>query len=440
MPPKRPPPPEVLARPSAPWPKSKPPPPPSAAPSDQVRELWEELNFTSAAKLKTALKQRGIPYNAKDVDNMVKRSEARQLLPKKHPYKGKIWSTSPNDRWQADLIDYTARPSSKGDTKYTHILAVMDIFTRRLFTRPLTGTKPKEVVEAFKEIVAEHGHPRELNTDKGQEFTDATFEKYLEDNSIPHRVKDPKDLNDIATLDRAIATLRRSLFQTGTAGTWASRLERVTAGYNKTPHPATENVAPKDVEGNDDVTFRLKHKAANDLEHNQIQVDKRGKKLIVEGAFRTLDKQEKFNRTFKPQYSKELHFVDKVEGGAVTDKKGKTYPTKQTFAVPKETEPSSNTGEEDAFTRRGSAQTEDKRRRILQKFADGIKKVIREAGGEVTLTKVALNLPKLGDFKSASLEAGISQKRVTAAFLETFPQLFSVHTPAKGGSAVARLK
>ena len=80
----------------------------------------------------------------------------------------------------------------------------------------------------------------------------------------------------------------------------------------------------------------------------------------------------------------------------MTDKKGKSYPTKQTYAVPKETEPSSNTGEEDAFTRRGSAQTEDKRRRVLQKFADGIKKLIREAGGEVTLTKVALHLPKLG--------------------------------------------
>ena len=103
MPPKWPPPPEVSAGPSAPWPKSKPPPPPnvrarpagpwptapppSAAPSDPVRELWEELNFTSAAKLKTAPKQRVIPYNAKDVDNMVKRSEARQLQPKKNHIK-----------------------------------------------------------------------------------------------------------------------------------------------------------------------------------------------------------------------------------------------------------------------------------------------------------------------------------------------------------------
>ena len=51
------------------------------------------------------------------------------------------------------------------------------------------------------------------------------------------------------------------------------------AGYNKTPHPATENVAPKDMEGNDDVTFRLKAKAANDLEHNQIQMDKKGKEV-----------------------------------------------------------------------------------------------------------------------------------------------------------------
>ena len=52
-----------------------------------------------------------------------------------------------------------------------------------------------------------------------------------------------------------------------------------------------------------------------------------------------------------------------------------------------------------------------KRRRILQKFADGIKKLIREAGGEVTLTKVALHLPKLGDFLKARLWRQGSLKR-----------------------------
>lgn len=74
-----------------------------------------------------------------------------------------------------------------------------------------------------------------------------------------------------------------------------------------------------------------------------------------EGAFRTLDKQAQFNRTCK------MHLVDKVEGGLVIGTKGNTYPTKQTYAAPNGTLPSSNNGEEDAFTSEGSARTEDKR-------------------------------------------------------------------------------
>lgn len=128
---------------------------------DPVRELWAELNFTSAAKLTVALRHRGILYNANAVGVMVQRSEARHLLPNTHPDTGNIWPTGPNDRWQAGLIDYTARPSSKLVKTYTHILAVMDIFTRRLFTRPLEGTAPHAVMETFKDIVAEQGHPRE---------------------------------------------------------------------------------------------------------------------------------------------------------------------------------------------------------------------------------------------------------------------------------------
>ena len=90
MPPKRmrqktkpPPPPDVRARAFGPWPTA----PaatesrrmPGTAPSDPVRELWEDLNMPGAAKLKTALRQRGIPFKDAEVDALVKKSEARQL-------------------------------------------------------------------------------------------------------------------------------------------------------------------------------------------------------------------------------------------------------------------------------------------------------------------------------------------------------------------------
>ena len=103
---------------------------------------------------------------------------------------------------------------------------------------------------------------------------------------------------------------------------------------------------------------------------------------------------------------------------------------------PKDTE--RKQADESRFLRGGSAQTEAKRIRILQPFADVINTFLREQG-ESTLTKIALQLPKLWDFRKASLEAQRNQKRVTIHFLETFPQLFKVSTPKKGGSAVARL-
>ena len=73
-----------------------------------------------AAKLKTALRQRGIPFNNATVDAMVKKSEARQLQERpKFKYDGKIVSTDKDARWAADCINYTAQPSGN---MFKHIL------------------------------------------------------------------------------------------------------------------------------------------------------------------------------------------------------------------------------------------------------------------------------------------------------------------------------
>lgn len=45
----------------------------------------------------------------------------------------------------------------------------------------------------------------------GQAFTGTTFEKLFDDKSIPQLVEVPNDLNDLATLARAIATFALGL-------------------------------------------------------------------------------------------------------------------------------------------------------------------------------------------------------------------------------------
>ena len=218
---------------------------------------------------------------------------------------------------------------------------------------------------------------------------------------------------------------------------WADRLGKVNAGINISPHAALHDVAPMNVESKPDLVFELRREAAFGMKHNSEVIESRADALEKEGAYRTIAKQKyEKGRGFKPQFSREIHNIERVEGNRVIDDKGESIPTKRTQPTPKDTE--RKQADEARFLRGGSAQTEAKRQRILQPFADGIRTFLREQGG-ATLTKIALQLPKFGDFRKASLEAQLNQKRVTVHFLETFPHLFKVSIPKRGGSAVARL-
>ena len=64
-------------------------------------------------------------------------------------------------------------------------------------------------------------------------FTTGEFPRLLDEKGIDQRFKDPRDSNALATLDRAIQTLKVNLMKTGPADTWAERLAKVTKGQNE---------------------------------------------------------------------------------------------------------------------------------------------------------------------------------------------------------------
>ena len=101
----------------------------------------------------------------------------------------------------------------------------------------------------------------------------------LDEKGIVHQVKDPRDLNAIATLDRAIQSLKKAQMKTGTPNSWHERLTRVVAAQNSLPHDALYGAAPKDVKPSNAVLdFALTKKAALDLQHNDRVVRAREKK------------------------------------------------------------------------------------------------------------------------------------------------------------------
>ena len=84
--------------------------------SDEILEIFEELNYPSANKLRAALIKRGVKARLKDVEAFVKSQTPTQLFAKAPKYQGKIVATRPNERWVIDSIDPTAKPSQ--DFKY----------------------------------------------------------------------------------------------------------------------------------------------------------------------------------------------------------------------------------------------------------------------------------------------------------------------------------
>ena len=106
--------------------------------NDAVRDLFEELNRPSAARLKTALRARGIAYDPKVVDAVVSRSTEKQQQAPAYKYTGKIVSTDANVRWAMDTINLTSRPS-KGQR---YVVVAQDIFTRRVFAKASPSVSP----------------------------------------------------------------------------------------------------------------------------------------------------------------------------------------------------------------------------------------------------------------------------------------------------------
>ena len=107
--------------------------------AEEILELFEELNYPSASKLRAGLLKKGFKARLKDVEEFVKSQTPTQLFAKAPKYRGKIIASRPNDRWVCDFIDFTAEPS--GQFKYVFLVQ------RHLLPKTVGHCLPRQVNE-----------------------------------------------------------------------------------------------------------------------------------------------------------------------------------------------------------------------------------------------------------------------------------------------------
>ena len=209
---------------------------------------------------------------------------------------GKSAAERPNDRLQADLIDFNV--NTRGAKKYG--LIVSDVFTREAVTKALPDKRAETVSAAAREIIpklVEDETNYVVTTDQGNEFNG--LEGALPE-QVVHRVKEPSDRNATAVVDRTIQTLKRDLAGkvARDGGAWADHVEQATEAYNSRPHEAV-HAAPEDVEKQPATTFRVYQDNAQKFKHNDTLTRSRQQRLQQAGAFRAPTNAA---RSFQPQY------------------------------------------------------------------------------------------------------------------------------------------
>ena len=409
--------------------------------ADEVEYFFEELNYPSLQKLRRVLDSRGIEYDQKEVEKLVKREAVRQVQAPTYKFDGKIASHGMHDRWFADLIDFTAAPSDRGkrtglsetEDGEQFILVVQDVFSRFLWTEALVSKRPQVVLEAFEKIMTRAGtQPKSLTTDLGPDFL-GPFQAALQRKGIEVSQKRKEDINAIATLDTAIGQLKKALVRdTRKIGTddWASRLEKVTQGQNNNPiEEYLEGMPPSNVKNNPELVRVLKEKNASysDLNHNRME--KRAQRLEDTGQFRIMESTGgKFTRGFKPKFG-EVRKVQDIQGALVIDDKNKDHLTKFVLPVSETTE--------DAGPRRieqkGSVIVDSTRRARLRPFAEKLVELLRRRRGAVAAATASKFLGEQRGFREAM--AGIPS---FGAFVKLFPYLTLV-TAGAGGASTVRL-
>ena len=221
---------------------------------------------------------------------------ARQILAPKPRSLGKSAAEGPNDRLQADLIDFAQ--NTRGPNKFG--LVVTDVFTREVATKALPDKSAQTVTRAAAEIIPQlvQGESNYVvTTDLGNEFRG--LEAALP-GGVVHRQKDPTDRNATAVVDRAIQTLKKDLAGEVArhGGGWGDHVDEATEAYNARPHAAV-TVAPEDVETMPAATFRVYQDNARKFKHNDELTRSRQRRLEEAGAFRAPTNAA---RSFQPQY------------------------------------------------------------------------------------------------------------------------------------------
>ena len=164
--------------------------------------------------------------------------------------KRKVYSAFKDNIWAADLADMQLL--SRYNKGIRFFLCVIDIFSKYAWVVPLKDKKGISIVKAFQIILKQLNSrkPNKIWVDKGSEFYNASFKKWLQDNDIVMYSTHNEGKSVVA--ERFIRTLKSEIYKYMTSiskNVYIDKLDDIVDEYNNTYH-TTIKMKPIDIKDN----------------------------------------------------------------------------------------------------------------------------------------------------------------------------------------------
>ena len=213
-----------------------------------------------------------------------------------------------DDQWVADLVE--VQPLAKYNRGIRYLLTVLNVLSKYAWVQPLKAKTGVAFVKAFDKILKQGRQPNRLQTDRGTEFYNRTFQRWVKDHGIDHF--STEGYSKAAVVERFNRTLKERLYRYFTdANTlrFDDALPQLVEGYNATRHRSI-GMAPRDV------TWDNEEAVWKRLYEKRLKAKRPQPKLKVGDRVRLNKIHRTFEKGYLPGWTEEVFVVHRVVPGA----------------------------------------------------------------------------------------------------------------------------
>ena len=209
--------------------------------------------------------------------------------------------------WAADLVEM--QKFSKWNKGIKYLMAVIDVFSKYGWIKPLSNKKTETVSKAFDEIFkSSKRKPKMLWTDKGSEFISKHFKDFLKSKGI--RLYHTENEEKSSVVERWNKTMKNKMwkmFTTNNNTVYWDKIDKLVDNYNNSRHSSIK-MSPVEASKK-----KNENKVWSNLYGDSIYMKPSKSKFSIGDRVRISKYKKKvFDKGYTPNWTEELFVIDKV--------------------------------------------------------------------------------------------------------------------------------